>query len=59
MSERNYESLYWEAQSHIGELEGDNAELKRDNDKVLELIRRYKQAGIIDQLDALLTAEKQ
>ena len=28
MSERNYENLYWEAQGHINELEGENAALK-------------------------------
>ena len=29
------------------------------DDKVLELMRRYKRVGIIDRLDALLTAEEQ
>ena len=32
MSERNYENLYWEAQGHINELEGETAALKRENE---------------------------
>ena len=50
MSERNYESLYWEAQSHIDELEGENAALKDEEEK-----ERHKESA----RDALLTTEKQ
>ena len=37
MTDRDYENLYWEAQSHINELETETAALKREN----EVLKKY------------------
>ena len=70
MSERNYENLYWEAQSHINELEGDNAQLESENEALREMLfgatgweeseTNERIAHLQDTMDALLadTQEK-
>ena len=41
MIDRNYENLYWEAQGHINELEGENAALKREKERMMKLAHDY------------------
>ena len=65
MSERNYETEYWEAQEHIDKLEGDNATLKRENYVLREAFdamhkHRYdSECEQCNEIVALLTAGKQ